>query len=155
FLDLRIKRVRHLVAAFLGRITGLVARVCLNEKRIEIEIVEPLSSAADLKQEVSSADDLIKSSEAERREDLAHFLCDEAEEMDHLLRRTGKLRAELLVLCADADRAGVRVALADHDAAHSHKCCRADAELFRAHHRGHHHVAAGTNPAICAKRNAM
>jgi hypothetical protein len=55
---------------------------------------------------------------------------------------------ERLVLGADADRAGVGVALPHHDAAHGDQRRRADAELLGAEHGGDHHVAAGLDAAV-------
>jgi hypothetical protein len=60
--------------------------------------------------------------------------------------------ARSFVLGADADRAGVGVALAHHDAAHGDQRGRADAELLGAQHGGDHDVAAGLDAAVGAQR---
>src|SRR3546814_7696301 len=80
-------------------------------------------------------------------EDFAHFLGDEGHQVDHLLGAARELRAQLLVLRADADRAGVRMALAHHDAAHRDEAQRADAIFLGAEDRGDHDVAPGLEPA--------
>jgi hypothetical protein len=63
-----------------------------------------------------------------------------------------ELGAQRLVLRADADRAGVGMALAHHDAAHGDQRGGADAEFLGAQHGGDHHVAAGFDAAIGAQR---
>ena len=55
---------------------------------------------------------------------LAHFLGDEAEEVDDELRLAGELLAQLRILRRDADRAGVEVADAHHDAARRRPAAR-------------------------------
>ena len=90
--------------------------------------------------------------EAERGQDLAHLLGDEAEQVDDLLRRAGELLRAALVLRADADRAGVGMALPHHDAAHGDQRGRADAEFLGAEHRGDDDVAAGADAAVGAQR---
>jgi hypothetical protein len=92
--------------------------------------------------------------EAELGQDLAHFLGDEGHQVDDLLGRADELGAQPLVLRADADRAGVRMALADHDAAHRDQRERADAEFLGAEDRGDDDVAPGLEPAIGAQLHA-
>ena len=70
------------------------------------------------REQVRPPDDLVERTEAHRAEDLANLLGDEEEVVDHLLGRAGELGAEDRVLGGDADRAGVQVALAHHQAAH-------------------------------------
>ena len=111
-----------------GRRAVAVARVAagigLHQQRVEVEIVQVLGAAAHLVQQVGAADHLLQRAEAERGQDLAHLLGDEAEQVDDLLRRAGELRAQRFVLRADADRAGVGMALAHHDAAHGDRARR-------------------------------
>src|SRR3546814_4622501 len=80
-----------------------------------------LGTAADLTQQFGAADDFVEARNAELGQDFAHFLGDEGHQVDDLLGRTRELLAQLLILRADSDGAGVRMALAHHDAAHRDK----------------------------------
>ena len=60
---------------------------------------------------------------------------DEAHEVDDVLRVAGELLAQLRVLRRDADRAGVEVADAHHDAAERDQRRRREAELLGAEQR--------------------
>ena len=68
---------------------------------------------------VDATDHFVHGAEAELGHILAHLLGDEEEEVDDVLRLPGKARAQDGVLSGNADRTGVEVALAHHDAAHS------------------------------------
>src|SRR3546814_1199124 len=56
---------------------------------------------------------------------------------------------------ADTDGAGVRMALAHHDAAHRDKAQSPDAELFGAENRGDDDVAPGLEPTVGAQPDAV
>src|SRR3546814_5484068 len=60
-----------------------------------------------------------------------------------------------LLRSADADRAGVRMALTHHDAAHGHQRDGAETEFLRAEHGGDHHVTAGLDAAVHTQLDAM
>ena len=79
---------------------------------------------------------------------LAHFLGDEAHEVDDVLGLAGELLAQLRVLRGHADRAGVQMADAHHDAAQRHQRRGGEAELLGAEQRGDDHVAAGLQLAV-------
>ena len=64
------------------------------------------------------------------------------------LRLAGELRAQRRILRRDADRAGVEVADAHHDAARHDERRGGEAELLGAHQRGDHDVAAGLDLAV-------
>jgi hypothetical protein len=68
---------------------------------------------------VDAADHLVDAAEAELRHDLAQVLGDEAHEVHDVLRLAGEFLAQLRILRRHADRAGVEVAHAHHDAAHA------------------------------------
>ena len=70
------------------------------------------------------------------RHDLAHLLGDEDHEVDHVLGLALELLAQLRVLRRDADRAGVEVADAHHDAARRDQRRGGEAELLGAEQRG-------------------
>src|SRR3546814_1893904 len=76
-------------------------------------------------------------------------------QVDDLLGRTRELLAQLLILRADTDGAGVRMALAHHDAAHRDKAQSPDAELFGAENRGDDDVAPGLEPTVGAQPDAV
>ncbi len=148
---LRIQCIRNLVATFQRAIARLIAGISLGQQRIEIEIVEIRCAAADLFQQFGATDDLVQGLEAERGQDFAHFLGNEAEEIDDLFRRAGEFRPQLLVLGANADRAGIGMALPHHDAAHGHQRGRADAEFLGAENGGDDNIAAGLDATIGAQ----
>ena len=81
-------------------------------------------------------------------EELAHLLGDELEEVDDELGLAGELLAQLGVLRGDADRAGVEVADAHHDAARHDERRGGEAELLGAEQRGDDDVAAGLQLAV-------
>ncbi len=68
-------------------------------------------------EEVGAADHLVDRAEAESGHPLPDFLGDEAHEVDHVLGLAGEVAAQARVLGGHADRAGVEVADAHHDAA--------------------------------------
>ena len=103
---------------------------------------------------VDLADHLVERAEAELRHQLAHFLGDEEEEVDDVLRLAGEVLAQHRVLRGDADRAGVQMALAHHDAAGGDQRRGGEAELVGAQQRADHHVAPGAQPAIDLHRDA-
>jgi len=115
-----------------------------------VEVVEIGAAARDLMEQIAAADRLLERAQAERGQDLAHLLGDEAEQVDHLVGRALELLAQVGALGADAHRAGIGVALADQDAAHRDQRRGTDAELLGAEHRRDHHVAAGFDAAVSA-----
>ena len=66
----------------------------------------------------------------------------------------GELLAQHRVLRRDADRAGVQVTLAHHDAAGGDQRRGREAELVGPEHRADHDVAPGPQPAIDLHRDA-
>ncbi len=129
---------RHAAAGDVGRHGRLV------EDRREVEPLGlPVLDGRLEVQPVDAADHLVHRAEAERRHVLAHLLGDEAEEVRDELGLAGEALAQLGVLRGDADRAGVEVADAHHDAAQHHQRRRREAELLGAEQGGDDHVAPG------------
>jgi hypothetical protein len=97
---------------------------------------------------VGAADHLVHGAEAERGHLLAQVAREEAEEALDVLGRAAEALAQLGVLGRHADRAGVEVALAHHDAAERHEQDRAEAELLGASAAiaGRARCAAGRRP---------
>ena len=152
---MRVQGIRHLVAAFDREVARKSAGVHAREDRIEIEVVEIRAAARHLVQQIAAADRLLERAQAEHGQDLAHLLGDEAEQVDHLVGRALELLAQLGPLRAHAHRAGVAVALADHDAAHGDQRRRADAVFLGAEHGRDHHVAPGLDAAVGAQDHAV
>ena len=82
------------------------------------------------------------------RHQLAHLFGDEAEEVLDELGRAVELRPQLRILRRDADRTGVQVADAHHDAAHHHERRRGEAVFLGAEQRADDDVASGLHLAV-------
>ena len=150
-----VERVGDLVAPGDRAGAAVLAGVDLGQERVEVEIVEVGVAAADLAQEIGAADGLLQRAQAQGRQDLAHLLGDEAHQVDDLLGPAGEALAQVGALGADADRAGVGVALADQDAAHGDQGQGADAVLLGPQQGGDDHVAAGLDAAVGAQGDAV
>jgi hypothetical protein len=94
------------------------------------------------------SDHLIDSAEAKRGHDLAHLLGEHEAEVDHVLRLARELLAQDRVLGGDADRAGVEVALAHHNASHHDKGRRRHAVLFGTEQRRDRQIATGLQRTV-------
>ncbi len=101
-----------------------------------------------LVEQLGLADHLVKAAEAERGHDLADFLGDEEEVVDDVLGLAGEALAQQGILRGDADRAGVEVALAHHDAAGRDQGRGGEAELVGPKQGADHDVTAGAEAAI-------
>ena len=97
---------------------------------------------------VDPADHLVDRAEAQLRHDLAQLFGDEEEVVDDVLGLAGEARAQHRVLRRHADRAGVEVALAHHDAAGRDQRRGGEAELVGAQQRADRDVAAGAQAAV-------
>ncbi len=94
-------------------------------------------------EQVDPADRLVERAQAERGQQLAHLLGDVLEEGLDELGLAAELGPQRRGLGGDADRAGVEVADAHHDAARDHERRRGEAELLRPEQRADDDVAAG------------
>ena len=92
--------------------------------------------------------------EAHLGHDRAQFLGDEEEVVDHVLGRAGEARAQHRVLGGDADRAGVEMALAHHDAARRDQRGGGEADFVRAEQDRDRYVAPGADAAVGLDRDA-
>src|SRR6185437_9512079 len=79
---------------------------------------------------------------------LAHLFGDEEEEIDDVLGLAGEAGSQDGILRSDADRAGVEVAFAHHDAAHGDERRGGEAELFGTEKGGDDDVATGLEFAV-------
>ena len=118
-------------------------------RRQHVREVEPFglpagAFAAHL-QPIRAADQLGQAADPERGHDLAHLVGHVKHEADHVFGLPVELRAQDRVLRRDADRAGVQVAFAHHDAAARDQRCRREPELLGAEQRGDHDIAPGAH----------
>ena len=153
--DLGIQRIRHRVARPLPVVFDHVRFIDPDQHRVEVEIIEMRRPAADLGQHVGAPQHLVDRARPQGGQDLAHLVGQQAEEIHHLVGAAGEPLAQRRVLGADPHRAGVRLALAHHDAAHGDQGCGADAVFLGPHHRRDDDVAPGPEPAIGAQRDAV
>ncbi len=65
-----------------------------------------------------------------------------------MLRLAAELLAQHRVLRRNANRTGIQVTLAHHDAAERDQRCRGKPDLFCTQQRGNHDIPAGLDPAI-------
>lgn len=114
------------------------------EERLQVETLRlPVGDGAAGVEQLGVADGLFEGAEAQLGEELADLLGDELEEVDDELGLAGEAVAEDRVLGGDADRAGVQVADAHHDAAGDHERRGRETELLGAEQRGDDDVTAG------------
>ena len=101
-----------------------------------------------LVEEVGLADHFVEGAEAHLGHQLAHFLGDEEEVVDDVLGQALEALAQHRVLRGDADRAGVEMALAHHDAAGRDQRCGREAVFVGAEQSCDHHVASRAQAAV-------
>ena len=101
-----------------------------------------------LVEQVGPADHLVEVRKPICGQQLAHLLGDEEEVVDDVLGRALEALAQHRILRRDADRAGVQVALAHHDAAGRDQRRGREAELVGAEQRADDDVASGAQAAV-------
>ena len=94
-------------------------------------------------EEIDPADQFIEGPDAERGHDFARFRRDKPHEIHAVFRLARESPSKLGVLRGNADRAGIQVTLAHHDAAQGDQRDGAESELLGPEQRGDDHVAAG------------
>ena len=99
-------------------------------------------------QQIGTTNQIVKLADTELRHDVAHFLGDEEEIIDHMLWFASEFFAQFRVLCRHAYGAGVQVALAHHDAAFHHQRCCGETKFIRTQQCANRHVAAGFHLAV-------
>ena len=126
-----------------------VRHLGLVEQLLEVEPARlPVADGALRVETLRLADHLVEGAIAQRGHDLAHLLGDEEEVVDGVLGLARELGAQHRVLRRHADRAGVEVALAHHDAAERDQRRGGEAELVGAQQRADHDVAPGADAAV-------
>src|SRR5262249_27490746 len=129
-------------------------RIGLEEQLGEVEALRlPVLDHLALVEHLHLADHLGEGAEAHRGHDLAHLFGHEEEEVDDVLGLANEALAQHRVLRGDADRTGVEVALAHHDAAGCDQRRGREAELVGAEQRADNHVAPGTDAAVDLHRD--
>ena len=96
----------------------------------------------------------LKRANAELGHQLARFLGDEEQEVDDVLGLAGEFLAQLRILRRDADRTGIQMALAHHDAAFGDQRRSGEAEFVGAEQCADDHVAPGFHLSVDLHRDA-
>ena len=81
-------------------------------------------------QHVHAANHLIYFAEAELGHIFTNLFGHEEEEIDHVLGLACEFLAQLGILRGNADRTGIQVTLAEHNAAHRDQRCSSESEFF-------------------------
>ena len=100
------------------------------------------------------ADHFIDRAEAELGHDFAQLHGDEGHEIDHMLGFAGEIFAEFRILGGDADRAGVFLADAHHQAADRDQWCGGEAVFFGAEKCGDRDIATGLELTVGFEHHA-
>ena len=144
-----IKDIGNRMHLTLGPVGCLLRRIRLVEDTAEIKAAcLPVFDHRILVEEFRLADDLVKLADPHGSHDLAHFLGNEEEVVDDMLRRALEALAQDRVLCRHADRAGVEMALAHHDAASRNQRSRREAEFVSPQQRADDDITPGLQTAI-------
>ena len=124
-------------------------RIRLVEHTAEIQPLGfPMGNGLIAIQHLHLAHHFIEMAIAKLGHDLAHFLGNEEEEIDHMLGLANKALAQHRVLGRNTHRAGIEMAFAHHDAAcGNQRRCR-KAEFIRTQQGTDHHIATCAQPAI-------
>ena len=120
-----------------------------HEQLREVEALGlPVRHEPGLVEHLGLADHLVEAAVAESRHDLANFLGDEEEVVDHVLGLAGETLAQHRVLRGDTHRTRVQVTLAHHDAPGRNQRRGGKAEFVGAEQRADHDVASGAEAAV-------
>ncbi len=160
FLGFRDKVVVQCLVEAVILFFGMEARdalrhVGLMEHSGEIQSLGlPVRDACAHVEQVAASDQVLELANSHLRHQFAHFFGNEEEIVHHVFRLAGEFLAQRRVLCGHADRAGIKVAFAHHDAAFDHQRCGGKAEFVRAQQRADQHVATGLQLAVNLQTDA-
>ena len=130
-------------------------RVRLEEQPGEVEALGlPVLDHLALVEHLHLADHFGEGAESHLRHQLAHLFGDEEEEADDMLGLADEALAQHRVLGGHADRAGVEVAFAHHDAPRRDQRRGGEAEFVGTEERADDDVAAGADAAVDLHRDA-
>src|SRR5262249_48003832 len=99
---------------------NVVGRLLIKELRNIDRSVFRMRDLA-LTQFVDSSDHFVHSAKSEHCHQFAYFVSDETHIVDYVPRLTGELCSQLGILSSDANRTGVAMAFAQHDAAQGYQ----------------------------------
>ena len=99
-------------------------------------------------EQIGTADQIVELADAELSHDFACFFGNEEEVIHDVFRLAGEALTEHRILGGDADRAGVQVALAHHDAAFDDQRRGGETELIGTEQRADNDVAAGLHLTV-------
>ena len=105
-------------------------------------------------EQIGAANQLIKAADAQLRHDFAHFFSHKEEIVHHVLGLALKLLAQHRILRGHANRTGVQVAFAHHDAALDHQRCSRKTKLIGTQQCANHNIAACLHLAISLHADA-
>ena len=105
-------------------------------------------------EQIGTADQVFKFSYTDLRHQLAHFFGDEEEKVDDVLGLAGKFLAQYRVLRCHADRTGIQMAFAHHDAAFNHQRRSREAEFIRTQQCADQDITTGFHLPIDLHRDA-
>ncbi|TFA98676.1 hypothetical protein CCMA1212_009587 [Trichoderma ghanense] len=99
-------------------------------------------------EDLNTANHLVDGSETKLGHDGSKLVGDVVEEVDDVLRSTGKLLAELGVLGSDTHGAGVQMAFAHHDAAHGDQGSSSETPLLSTEQAGNSNISASSKLTV-------
>ena len=103
---------------------------------------------ANLTQKVCASNNLVQRPCTDGGEHFAHFGCVEGDQVHNLVSIASELFTQRLVLCTHANRAGIGLALAHHDAPHRDQRGCPDAVFLGTQHRRHDDVTARAQATV-------
>src|SRR5690606_8450240 len=101
--------------------------------------------------QLSLANNLFKPGKAHFRKQCAHFFGEIKEEVNHMLWRTFKAFAQNRVLCGNAYRTRIKMALTHHNTASGNQRCCGKSEFIRTKQSTNYDITARTQSAINLK----
>ena len=122
--------------------------------KIETAPLPVINGGRDI-EHVDPSHHFVNGPEAEAGHDLPGLLRHEAHEMHDMFGLAGEFLPQLRVLGRHADRAGIQMTFAHHDAAERHERYGAEAELLGAEQGSYDHVAAGAELAVDLHTDAV
>ena len=105
-------------------------------------------------EQIGATNQIVKLANAQLRHDVTHFFGDEKEIVDHMLWLAVEFFPQLWVLSRHADRAGVQVALAHHDAAFHDQGRGSKAEFISTQQGANSYVATRLHLTVGLHANA-
>ena len=119
------------------------------ENRREVEAAGfPMINSGFHLDHIDAANHFIDGAESKLRHILPQLFRNEEKEIDHMLGLPLELFAQHRILCGNAHRTSVEMALPHHDAAHRDQRSSSKSELFGAQQRSNSHVAARLQLAV-------